>query len=84
MKALKRLKRHFKKWLEWRQSNRNSKLHQLLVLLGLIQSPTFILFWTKEERAAFIKGFNDALEEYDKRQDVKDFKEQLSILEGKK
>ena len=84
MKALKRLKRHVKKWLEWRQNNRNSKLHQFLVLLGLKQSPTFILFWTKEDREAFIKGFNDTLEEYDKRQDVKDFKEQLSILEGKK
>lgn len=36
-----KFKKHFKKWNRWRKSNTNSKIHKLLVLLKLVNSPTF-------------------------------------------
>lgn len=32
-------------WNEWRKHNINSKFHKLLVLLGLVYSPTFTYFY---------------------------------------
>ena len=35
--------RHIKVWNAWRKRNLNGKLHKVLVLLGLIKSPTLEL-----------------------------------------
>lgn len=35
-----RFKLRYKRWKEWRKHNANGKLHHILVLLGIIQSPT--------------------------------------------
>lgn len=32
---------HIKQWNEWRKRNTNSKLWKLMVLTGLVASPTF-------------------------------------------
>lgn len=37
------MKERFKDWNKWRKDNLNGKLHQLLVLFGIIKSPTFEL-----------------------------------------
>lgn len=41
--------RHFKKWNEWRKHSLNSWLHDILVLFGIIHSPTFALFVPSRE-----------------------------------
>lgn len=38
---MKKLKKHFKKWNGWRKHSLNSKFHKLLVLFGIVKSPTF-------------------------------------------
>lgn len=55
--------KHIKRWNEWRKHNINSPLHKLLVLLGIIKSPTFLCVLTKEEQEEIVK----ALEEHIKR-----------------
>ena len=39
-----KLKLHFRRWNVWRKHNANGKLHHILVLLGIIRSPT--MGWT--------------------------------------
>ena len=57
--------KHIKRWNEWRKHNGNSSLHKLLVLLGIVKSPTFSHTFTKEEceeiEKAFEKGFKEGL-----------------------
>lgn len=36
--------KHYKKWKKWRKRNTNGKFYQLLVLIGLVHSPSFD-FW---------------------------------------
>lgn len=49
---------HFKAWNEWRKRNLNSRLHKFLVLLGVVKSPTFIVF-----KATYGVDFKKAFEE---------------------
>ena len=55
--------KHIKKWNEWRKHCLNSPLHKLLVLLGIVKSPTFVHFPTKEDRESFMLGFLEGLNE---------------------
>ena len=36
-----KLKRHIERWNLWRRLDRNCRFHHFLVLLGLVNSPTF-------------------------------------------
>ena len=36
---------YIQKWKLWREYNTNSKFHQFLVLMGLVYSPTFDMFY---------------------------------------
>lgn len=38
---MKNLKERYKKWKDWKKYNRNSWLHKICVLFGIITSPTF-------------------------------------------
>ena len=62
---MKRLIKHIKRWNEWRKHNGNSPLHKLLVLLGIVKSPTLPFVLIKEEgkamAEAFEKGFKEGL-----------------------
>ncbi len=62
---MERLIKHVKRWNEWRKYNGNSKMHKLLVLLGIVKSPTLPNILTKEEGKAvyeaFEKGFKEGL-----------------------
>ena len=46
---MKRIIKHIRRWNIWRKDNRNSRLHKLLVLLGLRQSPTLNFVFLPEE-----------------------------------
>ena len=48
-RKLNNLKLHFRRWNAWRKFNCNSKVHQILVLLKLANSPTFEMFLLGEE-----------------------------------
>lgn len=52
-----RLIEHIKRWNVWRKYNRNGITHKILVLFGIIRSPTFLCTWTAEEAQAFYDGF---------------------------
>lgn len=41
---MKKLIKHFKRWNVWRKHNLNSPWHHILVLFGIVKSPTFELF----------------------------------------
>lgn len=41
MEVMKNLSRHIRRWNRWRKRNANSHLHHILVLLGVVKSPTF-------------------------------------------
>lgn len=43
---------HIQRWNKWRKHSMNSRLYKFLVLVGLQQSPTLVLYHTK-------KGEND-------------------------
>lgn len=70
---MKRLIKHIRRWNIWRKYNGNSRMHKLLVLIGLIHSPTMRMVLLPEELEqrdihmdvceAFLKGVNDALEQ---------------------
>lgn len=64
---MKKLIDYFKCWNEWRKGNLNGTLHHILVLIGLVDSPTFdFLVATNvdeiEWQAAYSKVINEALE----------------------
>lgn len=55
--------KHIKRWNVWRKHNNNGILHKVLVLFGIIKSPTFFHTWTKDECKAFYDGFMEGLKE---------------------
>ena len=62
-----KLKTHVQRWNKWRKSNRNGRIYQTLVLLGIYKSQTFMLTLTAEEEQAFYQGLLDALNQHDER-----------------
>lgn len=56
-----RLIKHIKRWNVWRKYNKNGIAHKILVLFGVIKSPTFFYTWTPEEVKAFYDGFMEGL-----------------------
>lgn len=58
---MRRLIKHTRRWNVWRKCNINGPIHKLLVLLGFIKSPTFVLTLTNDELSEVVKGFTDAL-----------------------
>lgn len=54
--------KHFKKWLQWRKVNSNSKFDQFLVLFHFKSSPSFDGFTTSEEWINIVKAFDRAVE----------------------
>lgn len=55
--------KHIKRWNEWRKYNGNSPFHKLLVLLGIVKSPTFQQILTKEEGKAVYEAFEKGFKE---------------------
>jgi len=53
--------KHIKRWNRWRKSNGNSRLYKLMVLFGIVKSPTFCLAWSDKETKSFYKGFMEGL-----------------------
>lgn len=53
--------KHIRRWNVWRKNNLNSKRYKILVLLGIIKSPSFYHVWLPEECEAFQKGFYEGL-----------------------
>ncbi len=56
---------HIKRWNVWRKHNKNGIVHKILVLFGIIKSPTFFYTWTAEEAQAFYDGFMEGLKDVD-------------------
>ena len=44
-----RLRRHFPRWNKWRKYSQNSWFYKLLVLFGIVKSPTFAFVLTDKE-----------------------------------
>jgi hypothetical protein len=42
--------RHFKSWNSWRKHNRNNPIHKILVLFGIVHSPTFWYYYEEDEK----------------------------------
>lgn len=55
--------KHVKRWNEWRKYNGNSPLYKLLVLLGIVKSPTLSNILTKEEDKAVLEAFKKGFDE---------------------
>ena len=49
MEVMKNLSRHIRRWNRWRKRNANGHLHHILVLLGVVKSPTFAFTLLPEE-----------------------------------
>lgn len=45
--------KHFKRWNKWRKGSADSTFHKILVLLGIIKSPSYYM----------VNGFHDAIRE---------------------
>lgn len=54
---------HIKRWNKWRKYNSNSLVYKVLVLLHIVNSPTFMFVFTDEEELeieeAFMKGLSN-------------------------
>lgn len=55
--------KHIKRWNVWRKYNKNDILYKVLVLFGIIKSPTLSHTWTKDECKTFYNGFMEGLED---------------------
>jgi hypothetical protein len=53
--------KHIKRWNVWRKHNTNGFAHKILVLFGIIKSPTFYCTMTNEEAKAFYDCFMEEL-----------------------
>ena len=49
MEVMKNLSRHIQRWNYWRKRNVNGTLCHILVLLGVVKSPTFAFTLLPEE-----------------------------------
>ena len=49
MEVMKNLSSHIRRWNRWRKRNVNGRLHHILVLLGVVKSPTFAFTLFPEE-----------------------------------
>lgn len=49
MEVMKNLSHHIRRWNHWRKRNANGHLHHILVLLGVVKSPTFAFTLLPEE-----------------------------------
>lgn len=49
---------HIRRWNVWRKSNLNSHLYQILVLFGIVKSPTFMLALLPEDRVSIEEMVN--------------------------
>lgn len=54
--------KHIKRWNVWRKHNVNSKLHKILVLFGIIKSPTLAFTLIPEEYEEIQKAIEEAIE----------------------
>ena len=54
--------KELKRWNKWRKHNLNSKLYQLLVLLGLQYSPTLHFTLLDEEEEAYHQRLLDGVQ----------------------
>lgn len=54
--------KHIKRWNVWRKHNVNSKLHKILVLFGIIKSPTLVFTLIPEEYEEIQKAIEEAIE----------------------
>lgn len=43
--------KHIKRWTVWRKYNKSDVVHKILVLFGVIKSPTFYCVMAKEGEA---------------------------------
>ena len=50
---IKRLIKHIRRWNIWRKRNTNGNMHHILVLLGIIHSPTYEFTFLPEETWSF-------------------------------
>lgn len=59
---------HIKRWNAWRKHCLNGKMYKVLVLIGLLKSPTLALTLTEEEcqqlRQAFDRACNSTVEQF--------------------
>lgn len=62
MEIMKNLFGHIRRWNYWRKRNTNGRLHHILVLLGVVKSPTFAFTLLPEE----IDILDEQLEAYRK------------------
>ena len=53
MEIMKNLFGHIRRWNYWRKRNTNGHLHHILVLLGVVKSPTFAFTLLPEEIGFF-------------------------------
>lgn len=68
MGLFKKIKDHFRLWNRWRKRNLNGSVYKLLVLFGLVHSPTFDSFVIIEEAAqSFYRGVEDGFKNAEKR-----------------
>lgn len=54
---MKKLVAHIKRWNKWRKINSNGHLYHILVLFGIVKSPTFYFTLTDEEEEEIINSF---------------------------
>lgn len=75
--AFKKIVEHFVRWNNWRKHSLNTPLHKLLVLLGLVYSPTFAMYDVLEIFGdSFFNGVKDGCT-------AKDFSQEIANAIGK-
>lgn len=57
MEVMKKLFCHIRRWSYWRKHNTNGRLHHILVLFGIVKSPTLAFTMLPEE----IRDMKDGL-----------------------
>lgn len=63
---IKKLKNHFIRWNVWRKRSLNGRFYKFLVLIGIVDSPTFYWTLTPEEEAESNRIFWEAVERAEK------------------
>jgi hypothetical protein len=61
IEKIRKFRKHFQRWNEWRTYNSNSKFHKILVLFGLVKSPTFELFFTNDEAKEIFNNYKEEI-----------------------